>query len=314
MAEQNPAMETNVRTSFQSEIASNKRKSMALIAVVFLILAALLYVIAAVYTGAGSAVFLIIGLLFSGVYVATTYFYGDQIVLSTTGAKPIDERNPKHVFLKNTVENLAFAARLPKVPAIYIIESGALNAFATGRDPDHASIAVTTGLLNTMNRNELEGVIAHELSHISNYDIRFSLLVACMVGLIAILSHMFLRSMMFSGGGGSDRKGGALPLILIGIVLAIFAPIIVRMVQAAVSRKRESLADATGAKLTRYPEGLASALEKIKAQENRSDAPKLNVSEAESHLFFSDPVKSHLDGLFATHPPLEERIKTLRAM
>ncbi len=314
MAEQNPAMETNVRTSFQSEIASNKRKSMALIAVVFLILAALLYVIAAVYTGAGSAVFLIIGLLFSGVYVATTYFYGDQIVLSTTGAKPIDERNPKHVFLKNTVENLAFAARLPKVPAIYIIESGALNAFATGRDPDHASIAVTTGLLNTMNRNELEGVIAHELSHISNYDIRFSLLVACMVGLIAILSHMFLRSMMFSGGGGSDRKGGALPLILIGIVLAIFAPIIVRMVQAAVSRKRESLADATGAKLTRYPEGLASALEKIKAQENRSDAPKLNVSEAESHLFFSDPVKSHLDGLFATHPPLEERIKTLRGM
>ncbi len=309
-------MEPNVRTSFQAEIASNKRKSWALIAVVLLVLSALIYVIAAIYTGGTSIAFLIFGLLFSGVYVATTYFYGDQIVLSTTGAKPIDLRNPKHVFLKNTVENLAFAARLPKTPAIYVIESGALNAFATGRDPEHASIAVTTGLLNTLDRNELEGVIAHEISHVSNYDIRFSLLVACMVGLIAILSHMFLRSMMFGGGGGSsDRKGGgALPLILIGIALAIFAPIIVRMVQAAVSRKRESLADATGAKLTRYPEGLASALEKIKAQESRKDAPKLNVSEAESHLFFSDPVKSHLDGLFATHPPLDERIKTLRGM
>lgn len=302
------------RTSFQAEIASNKRKSVALIAVVFLVLAALLYVIAAVYTGAGSIVFLVIGLLFSGVYIATTYFYGDQIVLSTTGAKPINERNPKHVFLKNTVENLAFAARLPKTPALYVIESDALNAFATGRDPEHASIAVTTGLLNTLDRSELEGVIAHEMSHISNYDIRFSLLVACMVGLIAILSHMFLRSMMFSGGNSSDRKGGALPLILIGIVLAIFAPILVRMVQAAVSRKRESLADASGVKLTRYPEGLASALEKIKNQENRPNPPKLNVSEAESHLFFSDPVKSHLDGLFATHPPIDERIKVLRSM
>ncbi len=314
MAQAPEKFEPTVRTSFQAEIASNKRKSWALIAVVFLVLTALLYVISAVYTGAGSIVFLVFGLLFSGAYVAVTYFYGDQIVLSTTGAKPIDERNPKHLFLKNTVENLAFAARLPKTPDVYVIESDALNAFATGRDPQHASIAVTRGLLDTMNRTELEGVIAHEMSHISNYDIRFSLLVAIMVGLIAILSHMFLRSLWFSGGNNSDRKGGALPLILIGIVLAILAPIIVRMVQAAVSRHRESLADASGAKLTRYPEGLAAALEKIKAQENRKDAPKLNVSEAESHLFFSDPVKSHLDGLFATHPPLEERIKTLRAM
>lgn len=302
------------RTSFQAEISSNKRKSWALVAVVFLVLAALLYVIAAVYTGASSIAFLFFGLLFSGIYVATTYFYGDQIVLSTTGAKPIDEHNPKHVFLKNTVENLAFAARLRKTPDVYVIESDALNAFATGRDPEHASIAVTTGLLNTMNRNELEGVLAHEISHISNYDIRFSLLVAIMVGLIAILSHMFLRSLWYGGGSGSDRKGGALPLILIGVVLAIFAPIIVRLVQAAVSRKRESLADASGAKLTRYPEGLASALEKIKAMESKANPPQLNVSEAESHLFFSDPVKSHLDGLFATHPPLEERIKVLRGM
>ncbi|MBI5226456.1 M48 family metallopeptidase [Candidatus Micrarchaeota archaeon] len=307
-------MESNFRTSFQAEIASNQRKSWALIAVVLVVLSALIYIIAAVYTGGTSVAFLIFGLLFSGIYIGTTYFYGDQIVLSTTGAKPINARDPKHLLLKNTVENLAFAARLPKTPDIYVIESDALNAFATGRDPQHASIAVTSGLLNTMDRNELEGVIAHEMSHISNYDIRFSLLVACMVGLIAILSHMFLRSMMFSGGNSSDRKGNILPLIIIGVILAIFAPIIVRMVQAAVSRKRESLADASGVKLTRYPEGLASALEKIKNQENRKDAPKLNVSEAESHLFFSDPVKSPLDGLFATHPPLEERIKTLRAM
>jgi len=302
------------RTTFEAEVSSNKRKSWALVGIVFLVLTALLYVIAAVYTGASSIVFIIVGLLFSSAYVAVTYFYGDQIVLSTTGAKPIDERNPKHLFLKNTVENLAFAARLPKTPDIYVIESGALNAFATGRDPEHASIAVTTGLLNTLDRNELEGVIAHEMSHISNYDIRFSLLVAIMVGLIAILSHMFLRSLWYAGNGNSDRKGNVLPLILIGVILAIFAPIIVRLVQAAISRKRESLADASGVKLTRYPEGLASALEKIKTMEGRADAPKLNVSEAESHLFFSDPVKSHLDGLFATHPPLEERIKTLRAM
>ncbi|MDP2717609.1 MAG: M48 family metallopeptidase [Candidatus Micrarchaeota archaeon] len=296
------------RTSFDAEISRNKLKSYVLGAIVFGIIVALVYVFAEVYTGAGSAVFLLIGLLFSGIYVLGSYYYGDKIVLSTTGAKPLDLRNPRHVFLKNTVENLAFAARLPKAPDVYIIQSPELNAFATGRDPEHASVAVTSALLEKLDRSEIEGVIAHEISHVSNYDIRFSLIVAVMVGLIAILSHMFLRSLFFSG--GSDRKGGAGIFIIVGILLAIFAPIIVRMVQASVSRKRELLADASGARITRNPEALASALEKLK-NTNKGD---MKVSEAESHLFFADPVKSHLDGLFATHPPIDERIKILRGM
>ncbi len=298
------------RTSFDAEIGRNKLKSYALGVIVFFILFVLIYVIAEVYTGTGSVLFLVLGLLFSGIYVLGSYYYGDKIVLSTTGAKPLDLRNPKHVFLKNTVENLAFAARLPKAPDVYVIESTELNAFATGRDPQHASIAVTTGLLGKLDRSELEGVIAHEISHVSNYDIRFSLIVAVMVGLIAILSHMFLRSLWFSGGGSNRKDGGIFIIIIIGILLAIIAPILVRLVQASVSRKRELLADASGARITRNPEALASALEKLKGT-NKGD---MKVSEAESHLFFADPVKSHLDGLFATHPPIDERIKTLRAM
>lgn len=299
------------RTHFEKEIGSNKLKSVLLIGLVFATLFVMLFVIGEIYSPGGSLFFFFPALLLSGGYVAVSYFYGDKIVLSTTGAKPLDPGNPKHLFLKNTVENLAFAARLPKTPDIYVIESDALNAFATGRDPDHASVAVTSGLLNTMNRSELEGVLAHEISHVQNYDIRFALLVAVMVGLIAILAEMFIRAQWFRG-GGSDRKSGAVVIfIVLGFLLAIFAPIFVRIVQAAVSRKRELLADASGAKITRHPEGLASALEKIKQFGGRA---KLPVSEAESHLFFDDPVKSHLDGLFATHPPLEERIRILRSM
>ncbi len=298
------------RTSFEKEINANKLKSYLLAGSVLILLAALLYVIALIYTGAGSSIFFIIALLMSGAYVATSYFYGDKIVLATTGAKPVTKDTPKGIYLKSVVENLAFAARLPKTPDLYVIESGEMNAFATGRDPNHASIAVTTGLINKLDRSELEGVIAHEMSHIQNYDIRFATIIAIMVGLIAIISYMFLRSMSFQGGGNNDRKGNVMILIVIGIVLAIVAPILVRFVQAAVSRKRELMADASGARLTRNPEGLASALEKLKGN-NKGD---MKVSEAESHLFFDDPVKSHLDGLFATHPPISERIRTLRAM
>lgn len=297
------------RTSFEQEIGRNKIKSYLISVVVFFLLFAMIYIIAEVYTGTGSVLFLFFGLVIAGGYVLTSYYYGDKIVLRTTGAKKVEGKTPKELYLKNVVENLAFAARLPKTPDVYVIESQELNAFATGRDPNHASIAVTTGLMNTLNRSELEGVIAHEISHIQNYDIRFALIVAVMVGLIAILSHMFLRGLWFSGGGG-DRKGNLGLLVIVGIVLAIVAPIAVRLAQAAVSRKREYLADASGARLTRNPEGLASALEKLK-KTNKGD---MNVSEAESHLFFADPVKSSLDGLFATHPPIDERIKILRSM
>jgi len=297
------------RTSFEKEISGNKLKSYALSAVVFLVLTALIFVIATVYSGEASFFFLVLAVPLSLVYIYASYAYGDKIVLASSNAQAVTKSTPKGEYLKNVVENLAFAARLPKTPDLYVIESTELNAFATGRDPEHASVAVTTGLLNTLNRNELEGVIAHEISHVQNYDIRFSLLVAVMVGLIAILSHLFLRSLFYSK--GDDKKGeGMIILIIIGIVLAIIAPILVRIVQASVSRKRELLADASGARLTRDPGALASALEKL-SKVNKGD---MKISEAESHLFFADATKSSLDGLFATHPPIEERIKILQAM
>ncbi|MFH0835926.1 MAG: M48 family metallopeptidase [Candidatus Micrarchaeota archaeon] len=294
------------RTDFYKEISSNKRKSWLLAACVFAVLLALVWVFYLIYDVAA----LVIGVLFSIIYVYSTYYYGDKVVLSSTGARPVNERNVKELQFKNIVENLAMADRLPKAPDAYVIESEEMNAFATGRDPEHASIAITTGLMNKLSRDELEGVVAHEISHVANYDIKFATLIAVMVGLAAILSYMFLRMGAFGGGGNRRGGSGMAWLIIIGIVLAIFAPIITRLVQAAVSRKREYMADASGAKLTRYPEGLAKALEKIKGNNKGT----MKVSEAVSHLFLDDPTHSHLDGLFATHPPIDDRIRTLRAM
>jgi len=189
-----------------------------------------------------------------------------------------------------------------------------MNAFATGRDPEHASIAVTTGLMKELSRLELEGVVAHEISHVRNRDILFATLVAVLVGLVAILSHVILRAFWFGGVRRErrDRRQGGFEVIvlLVGLILAIFAPIIVRIVQFAISRRREYLADASAAELTRYPEGLASALEKIM----KKNSGNMDVSEAISHLFFVDPKRSPLDSLYATHPPIEERIRRLRAM
>jgi heat shock protein HtpX len=185
-----------------------------------------------------------------------------------------------------------------------------MNAFATGKDPNHASIAVTTGLLENLKRDELEGVIGHEMSHVRNYDIRFATYIAVLVGLVAILSDLLMRSFWYGGGRRDKEEKGFGLLIIVGLILAIFAPIIVRLVQFAVSRRREFLADASSAELTRYPEGLASALEKIM----KVNEGKMKVSEAVSHLFFVDPKRSALDSLYATHPPIKERIKILRSM
>lgn len=240
------------------------------------------------------------------IYTYSSYNYGDKVVLASTKAKRVKEGDRRYIHLINAVEGLSIAAGIPK-PKIYVIESDDINAFATGKDPKHASVAVTTGLLKKLKRDEIEGVIGHELSHIKNYDIRFATLVAVLVGLVAIISYMFLRSFRFSGKGSKD-KGGI--LILVGIVLAIFAPIAARLVQFAISRRREYLADASSVQLTRYPDGLASALEKIM----KINTGKMKVSEAVSHLFFADPSKSALDSLHATHPPLEKRIKILRSM
>jgi len=293
--------------SFFDQISKNKRESIALISLILGVLYLFVYMVARIYDPSLTFVLLSIAIIITVVHTTLSYYKGADIVLKSTGAYPADPKKKKYLYYHNVVEGLAIAAGIPK-PKLYVLPSEEINAFASGRDPKHAVIAVTEGALDKLNRQELEGVIAHEISHIGNYDIRFSMLVAVFVGLVAILSEMFLRSLWF-GDERRDRKGGGL-LIVAGIVLAILAPIVARLVQLAISRRREFLADATGAKITRYPEGLASALEKIK----KYNEGNMKVSEAVSHIFLSDPKKSFVDNIFATHPPLDERIRILRSM
>ena len=295
------------QTSFSDEIAKNKRFSVLLAVVVSLILFFLVYFVIFFFLPELVIVALPILVIFVVVYTYGSYRFGDSVVLSATNAKLATGN--EFQYLRDVVEGLSIASGIPS-PKIYVVESQDLNAFATGRNPENASIAVTKGLFQSLNRQELEGVIAHEISHIKNRDILFMTLVAVLVGLAAIVSHLFLRSLWFGGRRDSRDKGGAVILIIVGVILAIVAPIVVRLVQFAISRKREFLADASGVGVTRYPEGLASALEKIGGL-NRG---KLKVSEAVSHLFFVDPKKSSLDSVFATHPPIVERIRRLRAM
>ena len=296
------------KNSFRDEISNNKRSSLLLAIVVSLILFFLIYFIIFFLVPELVLIAVPLSVISIFIYTYSSYRFGDSVVLSSTNAKPADGR--EYQYLRDTVEGLSIASGIPP-PKVYIIESGDLNAFATGRNPENASIVVTTGLVQSLNRQELEGVIAHEISHIKNRDILFMTLVAVLVGLAAIVSHLILRSFWFGARRNRRDKGGAtLLLIIVGIILAIFAPIVVRLVQFAISRKREYLADASGVDVTRYPEGLASALEKI-ASKNRG---RMKVSEAVSHLFFVDPKRSSLDSLFATHPPIKERIKRLRAM
>ena len=296
---------------FWQEIEANKRKSVLLAVIVFVVLFALIWVMAELFSGLGSGLVTVFAFVFVALYSYVTYYHCDEIVIAATNAKPVDAKTPEGKHLQNTVEGLAIAAGIP-TPRVYVVDSPEMNAFATGRDPEHAVVAITTGLWSKLSRQEIEGVIGHEMSHIKNYDIRFATLVAVMVGVVAILSEILLRYYRFGGRGNSDRKGGGyiVAIYIIGILLAIFAPFIVRFVQSAVSRKRELLADASAVQLTRYPEGLASALEKI-GKNNKGDMP---VSEAVSHLFFVDPTHSALDSFYATHPPLEERVKLLRSM
>jgi heat shock protein HtpX len=300
------------RRSFQDEIARNKRSSILLAVTISVITLALVFSLAYIFAPEYLFVVLPISLLLIIAYSYSSYMYGDQIVLSSTGAVPAEGR--EYVYLRDSVEGLSIAAGIPP-PNIYVVPSDEINAFATGRDPEHASVAVTKGLTRILDRQELEGVIAHELSHIRNRDIMFMTLVAVLVGLAAILSHVILRTYRWGGArsgrrGRREGRGLEVVILLAGFILAIFAPIVTRIVQAAVSRRREYLADASGVELTRYPEGLASALEKIR-EHNRG---KMDVSEAMSHLFFIDPNRSALDSLYATHPPIDERIKRLRAM
>ena len=255
---------------------------------------------------------LTIAIIFAIVMNIAGYWYSDKIALSMARAFPASlEQYPE---LHHIVENLAITAGLPK-PAIYIIPDAAPNAFATGRDAKHASVAVTQGLLSMLNRTELEGVLAHELSHIGNRDILLQSMVAVLVGFVSILSHMFTRSLWWGGGrrSNNDNEGGNI-LAIVGIIFVILSPIIATLIQLAISRKREFLADASGALLTRYPEGLASALEKISAY----GKPMQTANNATAHMYISNPFGSRaMNGiakLFMTHPPAEERIKILRDM
>jgi heat shock protein HtpX len=252
------------------------------------------------YAGAFLAIFTSIG----------SYWYSDKIVLRMTKAHEVSKAEAPELY--NIVENLSIAAGLP-MPKVYIVDDPSPNAFATGRDPEHAVVAATTGLLQILDRSELEGVMAHELSHIGNRDMLVMTVAVVLAGFVAIVADLLTRTLIY---GGNDRNKSPVFLIL-GIVGIILAPIAAKMIQLAISRKREYLADASGALLTRYPEGLASALEKI----NASHTPMRRASHATAHLFISDPYKlekrgfkQKLSGLFQTHPPAEDRIRILRQM
>lgn len=295
------------------EIARNKRNSVILvIAFSFFITLFLTFILSFVFHSF-SFLWTIISLIFVLIFVLIQYYSGSRMILSITGARKATKE--ENAYLVNSVESLSIAAGILQ-PEIYVIDDTALNAFATGRDPKHSAIVITTGLIKKMNRLELEGVIAHELSHIKNYDIRFMLLIVALVGITTLISDLFLR-MIFHSGHHSDSKGsGAIILIvlIIAIILRILTPIIGLIVQLAVSRQREYLADASAALLTRYPDGLAGALEKIK---NDKEPTIESANMTTASLFISSPFKTKsgiFKKLFSTHPDINERIKRLKEM
>jgi heat shock protein HtpX len=302
-------------TTFFREVAKNRRNSWLLVGVVALVLAALGWVIgeASGFGWGGVVVALVVAVVMS----VSSYYAGDKLVLASSGAKLIDATNPPNEYQQfvNVVTEMSIAGGLP-MPRVYVIDDTAPNAFATGRDPQHASVAATSGLLQKMDREELQGVIAHEMSHVGNYDIRFALLVGVLVGSIALLADWFLRFTFWGGGrrsGNNDRGGGGAAAILfvIALVLAIVAPLIGRLVQLAVSRSREELADVSGVELTRNPTGLARALQAI-----ANDPEVLEVANrATQHLYIVNPIKSfekRASSMWDTHPPMADRIAVLR--
>ena len=301
-------------TTFYREIDRNRRRSWLLIAVVIVVLGLLGGAIG--YASGFGWGGVVMALVLGGVMSVGSYFAGDSLVMATSGAREIDRAKPAEQYqqLVNVVEEMRLAGGLPP-PRLWVIDDSAPNAFATGRDPQHASVAVTTGLLDKLDREELQGVIGHDMSHIGNLDIRFSLLVGVLVGSIALLADWFLRFTFWGGGrrGNNDRNGGggaAAVIFILALVLAVVAPLIGRLVQAAVSRSRESLADATAVDMTRNPIGLARALRRI------SDDPEVLevANRATQHLYIVNPIKSFEErakSLWDTHPPIGERIRAL---
>lgn len=296
------------RLSFEDQISKNKLKSALLMAIVIGFFIALGYVIAQLFDPSYFFGIMIVSIIFSLSYTLISYYNSDKIALASVNAHPASRT--EHRMLFHAVESMAIASGLP-MPRVYVMNSPEINAFASGRDPKHAVICVTTGMLEKLNKQELEGVVAHEMSHVANFDIRFMTLTAILIGMISIIAELFLRSLWFSN---NDERGGRAQIIflIMGIVLSILAPIAAQLVSLAISRKREYLADATGARLTRYPQGLANALKKIKHEHvSRSEMHRFN--KAVAPLCISNPFKK-VSGLFATHPPVDERIRRLEAM
>lgn len=305
------------RASFYTLQARNRRLSVLLTLSVAAVLALFGFVVGYAFTAspAGAVAATVVAVIVAAALALGSYFGGDRLVLAASRARPVDEAAAPQ--LHNVVRELALAAGIP-APRVYVIDDTALNAFATGRDPEHASIAVTSGLLAQLDREELQGVIGHELSHVRNLDIRFALLVGVLVGSIALLADLFLRWTWWGGGRvrSRDREGGGgaqIAIMVVALLLAILAPIFARLVQLAVSRQREYLADATGVELTRNPAGLERALAKI-----AGDTEVLEVANrATQHLYIVNPIKKFEErskGLFSTHPPILERINRLRGL
>jgi heat shock protein HtpX len=298
------------RLSIYEAASANRWRTVLLIAVFTALVAVLAYFVGEYFAPGGGIAALPFALAISGGSALVSYFAGDKLILAQSQARelgPDEERK-----LRDVVESLALGLGIP-TPKIYVIEDSAPNAFATGRDPRHASIAVTRGLLDKLDRTELEGVIAHELSHVGNRDIRVMVLVTVLVGTVALLADWMWRSMFWGRGRDRDRGGASAIIAVIAIALAVLTPIVATLIQLAVSRQREYLADASGALLTRYPPGLASALRKIAADKE----PLEVANKATASLYFANPLKdapAFFDHLFDTHPPIEERIKRLEAM
>jgi len=258
-----------------------------------------------------------IGLIFAGITSFASYYWSDKIILTISGARPADRK--KDFLFYTVAENLSLAAQIPK-PKLYVIEDTAMNAFATGRDPKHAVVCATTGLLQRLNRTEIEGVVAHELSHVRNYDMRLMSMVTILVGLVTLLGDWFLRGSRFMGGRrrGDDRGGSQIQAILmvVSVFLALLSPLIAQLIQLALSRRREYLADADSVKITRQPSGLISALQKLEADKEPLEA----ANKATAHLYITNPLKNlhsgigWFAGLFNTHPPVGERVKALKQM
>ncbi len=301
---------------------SNKIKS-AVITVLFLAFSFFsVYILGrafGIYNGyeTGGLGYVGVALIFSGISTFVSYYYSDKIVLGISGARVANSKEDK--LFTSVAQNLCIGSGLP-LPKLYVIEDSAPNAFATGRDPEHAVVCVTTGLLDKLNRTELEGVIAHELSHIKNYDIRLMSIVSVMVGLIALLGDWFFRARLFGGGKSRDNDSGnqfGAIIMIIGIIFAILSPIIAQLIQLAISRRREFMADAGSVEITRQPQGLISALQKI----SRDTEPLEAANKATAHLYIVSPFKFKINGsvgmlagLFNTHPPITERIATLQKM